>query len=87
MYRLRGDLLLDVHVPMGIGVELSSIPGRAALLVNLGPTHLRCDLPFLDDFLTFWFLGVLLLLGRDGYHFCKDLEAGNDTTSALLGHC
>jgi len=40
----------------------------------LGPTHLRCDLFIFSDFLTFWFLGVLLS-GRDGYHIFKDLEA------------
>lgn len=86
MYRWRGDVLLDVHVPIGIGVE-PSIPGRAALLANLGPTHLRCDLSFSTISSLLGFLGFLLLLGRDGYRFCRDLEAGNDTTSALLGHC
>lgn len=62
MYRWRGDVLLDVHVPIGIGLE-PSIPGRAALLANLGPTHLRCDLSFSTISSLFGFLGVSFALG------------------------
>lgn len=86
MYRLLGDLLLDVHVPIGIGVETFFFRGglpcwRTWARLTYAVTYLFRRLPH------FWVSWFLLLLGRDGYHFFKDLEAGNDTTSALLGHC
>lgn len=45
MYRLRGDLLLDVHVLMGTGAELSStLFGELPLQATWSLTYLRCDL-------------------------------------------
>lgn len=37
MYRLRGDLLLDVHVPIGIGVGFFFSFGEGYLAGELGP--------------------------------------------------